>query len=272
MEHPLLSMDLHCHILPGIDDGAKSLADSEALARRLLEEGIDTVACTSHIQADLYPNTREGLLPLVASTQAHFDAEGIPMKLVPGAEVRLDLDSCRPEAWLTIGDAGRYMLVELPPGIPLVESLEAQLFNIQRAGITPIIAHPERQAVLQKDPAVLERWVDRGIIAQGTMCVLAGAAGERAIEALETFLRRGLIAVMGTDAHALDRRLRDMRRAADRLTELVGPENARIIRFHNPKAVLLGEPVLRPDATAMPEPQTMGGGLLDKLLAPFRRS
>lgn len=271
MTLPLLAMDLHCHVLPGIDDGAKSLADTEALARRLLEEGIDTVACTSHIQADLYPNTRENLLPLVASTQAHLDAQGIGLKLVAGAEVRLDLDSCRPETWLTIGDMGRYMLVELPPGIPLVESLEAQLFQIQRAGITPIIAHPERQAVLQKDPDVLARWVDRGMIAQGTMCVLAGAAGERAVTALETFLRRGLIAVMGTDAHQIDRRLRDMRLAADRLTEIVGPENAHVIRFQNPKAVLHGEPVTRPDPATVPAPAA-SGGFLDKLLAPFRRA
>ena len=84
----LISLDLHCHILPGIDDGAKTLADSETLARKLVEIGVSQVVCSSHIQADLYPNSRAKLLPLVASTQAHLDAQGIPLRLVPGIMAR----------------------------------------------------------------------------------------------------------------------------------------------------------------------------------------
>ena len=181
----LVALDLHCHLLPGIDDGAKDLEETAAIAEALVAYGIRHVAATSHIQADLYPNTRETLLPLVASTQAFLTARGIPLTLVPGAEVRLDPDSCVPATWLTIGDAGKHMLVELPPGIPLVESMEHQLFSLQAAGITPIIAHPERQAVFQKDPDVLERWVvQKGFLTQGTLCALAGAAGEKTVQAL----------------------------------------------------------------------------------------
>lgn len=264
---PLVALDLHCHLLPGIDDGAKDLEETLALANKLVSYGISHVAATSHIQADLYPNTRATLLPLVASTQAELTARGIPLTLVPGAEVRLDLESCNANDWLTIGDLGRHMLVELPPGIPLVESLEAQLFTIQAAGITPIIAHPERQAVFQKNPDVLERWVaEKGMLTQGTLCTLAGAAGERTVTALETFLVRGLVHFMGTDAHHLDRRIRDLDQAVSRLEALVGPENARLIRIENPTALLTGAPIHRPTPVASPA----APGLVKRLLASLR--
>lgn len=273
MDTPLLSVDFHCHILPGIDDGAKTLEDSEALARRLLDEGISQVVCTSHIMADLYPNSRWKLLPLVSSTQAHFDAVGIPLKLIAGAEVRLDVESCIAANWLTIADEGKYMLVELPTAAPLIESLDRMLYDLQVQGITPIIAHPERMAFLQKDPTILARWVDRGCLAQGTMCVLGGGAGNPlTLQALETFLREGLIHVMGTDAHQLDRRLKNLRQAADRLTELVGPENARLIRFENPQAILDGREVRRIDPSQLPPPAEVASeSLFKKLLAPFKR-
>lgn len=264
----LLYLDIHTHILPGIDDGAKTLDDSEALARKLVELGIQRVVASSHIQADLYPNTRANLLPLVASTQAHFAATGIPLELVAGAEVRLSPESCTPETWLTFGDEGRYLLVELPPGMPLVANLESMLFAIQASGITPIIAHPERQACLQKDPEILARWVERGILAQGTLCPLAGAASERTISVLEDFLQRGLIALMGTDAHQIDRRLRDLETAVARLEEVVGPENARLIRFENPRALLTGEPVKRPKPYTPPA----APGLFQRIMTSLRRA
>ena len=264
---PLLALDLHCHILPGIDDGAKTLEDTEVLARTLVAAGISKVVASSHIMADLYPNTREILLPLVASTQAHLDARGIPLQLVAGAEVRLDVESCRSPIWVTIGDAGKYMLVELPTGMPLIASIEQQLFGLQAQGITPIIAHPERRVFLQKEPELLAKWVERGVLAQGTLGVLAGAAGERTIQTLERFLCEGLIHVMGTDAHAVDRRIRDLDKAAARLEALVGPENSRLIRLENPQALLDGRPIQRPAPVAPPAPE----GLLGKLLAPFRR-
>lgn len=265
---PLLALDLHCHLLPGIDDGAKTLEDTEAIARALLSAGISRVVASSHIMADLYPNTRHNLLPLLESTQAHLERVGLGLTLVAGAEVRLDRDSCRAESWLTIGDAGRYMLVELPTGMPLIAHVEAMLFELQTAGITPIIAHPERMAYLQKDPTLLGRWVERGILAQGTLCVLAGAAGERAIHTLETYLAAGWIHFMGTDAHAVDRRMRDLNVAAERLTALVGAENSRLIRLENPAALLSGAPIRQPAPSERHEDR----GLFHKLLAPFRRS
>lgn len=264
----LLSLDLHCHILPGIDDGAKDFEETCAIARALVAYGITHVAATSHIQADLYPNTRAILLPLLADTQAKLTAEGIPLTLVAGAEVRLDPDSCLPDTWLTIGDQGSYMLVELPPGVPLVEQMENQLFKMQTAGITPIIAHPERQAVFQKHPDVLARWVEqKGFLTQGTLCTLAGAAGERTIDALETFLRRGLVHFMGTDSHHLDRRMRDLDQAVARLEVVVGAENARLIRHDNPRALLTGSPIVRPTPVAAPAPPP---GLVKRFLASLR--
>jgi protein-tyrosine phosphatase len=264
----LLSLDMHCHLLPGIDDGAKDFEETCALARALLDYGITHVACTPHIQADLYPNTREKLLPLVAETQARLSAEGIGLTLLAGAEVRLDPDSLTPETWVTIGDLGTHVLVELAPGFPLVEQMEHQLFAMQAAGITPIIAHPERQALFLKDPEILARWVEqKGFLCQGTLCSLAGSTGQRAPNPLEAFLCRGLIHFMGTDTHHLDRRLRDLDQAVARLEALVGPENAQLIRHGNPQALLAGQPIRRPTPVAAPAPPP---GLVKRFLASLR--
>ena len=264
----LLSLDIHCHLLPGVDDGAKDFEETCAVARALLDYGITHVACTPHIQSDLYPNTRETLLKLVAETQARLTAEGIGLTLLAGAEVRLDPDSCTPETWVTIGDLGTHVLVELAPGFPLVEQMEHQLFAMQAAGITPIIAHPERQALFIKDPEILVRWVEqKGFLCQGTLCSLAGAAGERSVNTLDTFLRRGLIHFMGTDSHHLDRRMRDLDQAVARLDAIVGPENAQLIRHGNPRALLAGQPIRRPTPVAQPAPQP---GLVKRLLASLR--
>jgi protein-tyrosine phosphatase len=263
----LVSLDTHCHLLPGIDDGARDVDESAAIAEALLGYGITRVVVTPHIHRDLYPNTRASILPVVAATQAELTRRGIPLQLVAGAEVRLDPESCTPDQWLTIGDGGTHMLVELPPGLPLVTTLEAQLFAIQAAGITPIIAHPERQGVFHKNPDLLARWVlERGMLAQGTLCALAGAAAEGTVRALEGFLQQGLIHVLGTDVHHLDRRVRDLTRAAARLETLVGPENARMIRLENPLALLEGRALQRPQ----PVPPASPPSLLQRLLATLR--
>lgn len=265
----LLSLDTHCHLLPGIDDGAKDIEESAALAEALVAYGITQVVVTPHIQKDLYPNTRDSILPVVERTQAELTRRGIGLTLVAGAEVRLDPESCTPDQWLTIGDRGTHMLVELPPGLPLVANLEAQLFAIQAAGITPIIAHPERQGVFTKDPELLACWVvERGMLAQGTAGALAGAAAEGTIQTLERFLQRGLIHVLGTDVHHLDRRIRHLERGMERLEALVGPDNARLIRQDNPLALLNGGAVQRP----RPVTRAPSGGLLQRLFASLRLS
>jgi len=263
----LVSLDTHCHLLPGIDDGARDVEEAAAIAEALVAYGITRVVVTPHVHRDLYPNTRATILPVVAETQAALARRGSPMQLVAGAEVRLDPESCTPDQWLTFGDLGTHMLVELPPGLPLVANLESQLFAIQAAGITPIIAHPERQGVLLREPDLLERWVvERGMLAQGTLCVLAGAASEGTVQALEGFLRRGLIHFLGTDVHHVDRRIRDLSRAAARLEALVGPENARLIRQDNPSALLDGGPIRRPSPVKAAAPT----GLLQRLRATLR--
>ncbi len=264
---PLLSVDLHCHLLPGIDDGARDLAETVELACALTNYGIHQVLVTPHIHAELYPNTRDNIVPLCASVQAELNQRGVELTLIPGAEVRLDPESCRPETWLTLGDRHTHMLVELPPGLPLVANLEAQLFALQAAGITPIIAHPERQGVLQKDPDLLARWViERGMLAQGTLSTLAGAAAERTVQTLENFLLRGLIHVMGTDVHHLDRRIKNLDRATARLRDLVGPDNARLIQFENPRALVSGGVVHRPSATSPNRPVVWWRRLIAPLL------
>lgn len=243
---PLLTLDLHCHVLPGIDDGPRDLAEAVAVARALVSVGIRHAVATSHITPGRYPNRRDDLLERVADFQDYLVMARVPLRLLPGAEVRLEDESLQPDVRLTIGDGGQYLLVELPNKALTPQAIESQLRDLLAQGLTPILAHPERYPMLQREPALLARWVELGCLAQGTLSVLAGRAAEPAIQALETFLAKGLIHVFGTDAHHVDARLKGLDGAVRRLEALVGPEASQLIRHGNPTALLLGAPIRRP--------------------------
>ena len=143
-------IDLHTHILPGIDDGARTLEDALAMARVMVAEGVTVVAATPHVRDD-FPTSANVMLHSVADLRRVLDEEEIPLMLLPGAEVavdwlaRLDDEELRR---LSLAGSGRYVLVETPyRGWP-VELLE-RLLRLRTAGFTPVLAHPERNPVVQ---------------------------------------------------------------------------------------------------------------------------
>jgi protein-tyrosine phosphatase len=234
-------IDLHSHILAGLDDGARTLEESHEMARLAVAEGVSVVAATPHVRDD-FPTTAEVMEEAVAELNSDLAANEVELEVLPGGEVDL--------GWLTtmsederrrfsIAQNGRYILVEIPLiGWPL--SLEAQIFALRSAGVTPILAHPERNSEVQANPSLVERLVRGGARVQVTAASLDGRLGRRASQACRRLLDLGLVHVLASDAHAPDVRWGGLAKAAAALRD---EGLARYLTCEVPAAIVAGDPV-----------------------------
>ena len=234
-------IDLHCHILPGLDDGAQTLEDSLDMARVAAGDGIHTIAATPH--ADLWganPDQAD-LEDRVAQLQAALDTQGIPVRIVPGLENHLTPELVSGQV-VPLNHTG-FILVELPfEEFPFY--VEEALFQLQLKGYAPILAHPERNAVLRSTHDVLRGLVERGILAQLTAASLLGVFGRKTREASEDFLRDGLVQVLATDSHSPSGGRRPLLTEALAVaSRLIGPERAQALVTSTPERILRGDPV-----------------------------
>ena len=168
-------IDLHCHILPGIDDGAGNVDVSLEMARMFAADGVSVVAATPHILPGLYANTGQQIRAAIRSLQAIFDDEGIPLRLVSGADNHIVpnfVSELRSGHLLSLADS-RYVLVEPPHHIP-PPRMEELFFNIQVAGFVPILTHPERLTWIKSHYDVIARLASGGVLMQITAGSLAG--------------------------------------------------------------------------------------------------
>ena len=198
--------DVHSHILPGLDDGARTVEEFVAMARAAASMGTTVMLATPH-RRDVNENfSIPHLRTLHANMAEELAARGIGLTLLLGMENHLDADL--PEA-LSRGTAlpmngTRYVLVELPffghPGY-----VEPVLAEIQESGLTPVLAHPERIEMLQRDPALLREFVERGMLTQVTAGSVVGHFGAEEVKRLtHDLLRQGLVHVLASDTHAAD--------------------------------------------------------------------
>ena len=199
-------IDLHCHPLPGIDDGPASIEASLAMLRRAGAAGIRTMVATPHVSAE-YPRTRaEGVIAGLQSLQAQADAAGIAVRLVAGAELELmqrELLHSDELPGLRLGD-GPYTLVELPfaATAQFAETLLGMHGDVQPV----VLAHPERCRAFHDDPDLLGRLVGQGMLTQVTAASVAGSFGSTVQRCVCRMLEQGLVHVVASDAHdAVDR-------------------------------------------------------------------
>jgi protein-tyrosine phosphatase len=167
---PRLMIDLHCHILPGVDDGAAELSVSVEMAKAFVADGVSVVACTPHILPGLYHNSGPQIRQATMQLQQVLNEEGIPLRLVTGADnhiVPSFVTELRSGHLLTLADS-RYVLVE-PPHHVAPPRLEDLFFNILVAGYVPILTHPERLTWIKSNYRVIERLVGKGVWMQLTV-------------------------------------------------------------------------------------------------------
>ncbi|MGB9868286.1 MAG: tyrosine-protein phosphatase [Bacillota bacterium] len=196
-------IDFHCHILPGLDDGARHIEESLEMALVLEGVGCTAVFATPHVMLGAFDNYADAVRSAVTSLAQVFAREGIRLSLVPASEVYIDPtipQLVRDRRVCCLGDSP-FLLVELPHG-ELPFYTETVFFQVMLLGVTPVIAHPERNHTLRRDPEKLAGWVARGMVAQVNAGSLCGVYGRSVQAAAENMCRRGLVALVGSDAHS----------------------------------------------------------------------
>ena len=239
-------LDLHCHILPGIDDGPADMAESLRMARRAVLDGITAAVATPHTGNGAYNNSLEIVLTGIARLKESLKEAGIPLKLYPGAEVHLvaRLSEKINRREIATINRSRYLLVELP-GVLLLDSCKAELFNLRLQGFVPIIAHPERQAHFQKNPESLGEMVEMGILAQVTAQSLLGDFGSKIQRCAEKMLKNRLATILASDAHGAENRAPVLAEAVNRATKLLGNRaEAKALAGGTPRAIVADEKII----------------------------
>jgi len=238
-------IDLHCHLLPGIDDGPATPAEAIQLCRLAVADGITHAIVTPHIHPGRWPNTKQSIAQLCARLQRALIKRDIPLQVGFAAEVRLtdaimqQVDADEIPFYGTV-DGYRVLLLEFPHGhiIPGSEKLVQWLLA---RNIRPLIAHPERNKQLMKEPARLKPFIDAGCWLQLTAGSVLGNFGTRAQALATQLLDDDVVTVMASDGHNAGARQPVLREAFDYISEQYGPERARRLMLDNPDAICAGQ-------------------------------
>jgi protein-tyrosine phosphatase len=234
-------VDIHCHLVPGIDDGAADLAESLAMARMAVDDGIDTIICTPHQGGNFAQNRGDQIRAAVAELQRDLDDAGIPLRVLPGADVRIESDmlaGLQCGDVVSLADRRRHVLLELPH--ELYMPLEPVLQALARAGMAGILSHPERNQGILARPAILKPLVEAGCLMQITAGSLVGAFGSGIQKFSESMLQEGLVHFVATDAHGTKSRRPLIDRAYRHAAGIVGSDYAEEICRSNPSLVAAG--------------------------------
>lgn len=195
-------IDIHCHILPGVDDGAKTEEDSLAMARDAVAQGIDTIIATPHHRNGKYDNERASIIQNVAILRELLIFEGIPLNILAGQETRINgemIEDINKGELLSLNDT-KYLFVEFPSG-SVPRYAQQMLFDIQVAGYIPVIVHPERNQELILNPAKLYEFVQKGALTQITAASLVGKFGKNIQKFSDQLIGANLTHFIASDAH-----------------------------------------------------------------------
>jgi len=248
-------IDLHCHLLPNIDDGSKSLEESLKMARIAVADGIRITACTPHITPGVYDNSGPAIEKAVVAMQAELDRAGIPLLLTTGADVHVApdlLNGLKSGRVLPLGPS-RYFLLEPPQGI-VPPRFDEFAFGLISAGYVPIVTHPERMTWIESHYELVKRLVRSGVWMQITAGSLLGRFGRRARTWAERMLEDGLVHIIASDAHDTEVRTPRLRDAFHVVEEICGRDEAIHQVLTRPTGILRNA-----GPSDLPEPETPGG-------------
>ena len=232
-------IDLHCHLLPDIDDGAANLATAMEMARLSVADGVRVIACTPHIFPGVYSNSGPDIRRRVAQLQAELDAAHIDCRLVSGSDAHVTpnfVDGLKSGRILSLADS-RYVLVE-PPHQILPPNMDRFFFELLAAGYVPIVTHPERTSWADANHDLLRRIVHSGVWMQLTAGSIVGRFGGRAKSRSERMLREHMVHIVASDAHDAVNRPPLLSEALPALRGLVGDEETENLVNARPAAIL----------------------------------
>jgi len=232
-------IDLHCHILPGIDDGSPDLKTSLSMARKASADGIRVIACTPHIYPGLYENIGPDIRRAVEVLQGALNEEGIGLQLSYGADTHLtpDLLEGLKSGRIPSLAGTRYFLLE-PPHHVAPPRFEEFVFNVLTAGYLPVITHPERLTWVEDHYEVFVRLVRAGAWMQVTAGSLTGRFGQRTQYWAERFIDDGIVHILATDSHSVDRRPPLLAEGRDAAARRLGQDEAENLVETRPRGIL----------------------------------
>jgi protein-tyrosine phosphatase len=243
-------IDIHCHILPDVDDGAVDMEESLAMAEKAAADGIRIIVATPHTLNGRYINPSDKVMAQVRNLQSFLLKAKSEINIVPGAEIHFCLnlkERILSREALTLNDTGKYLLVEFPFQT-LPPQYREELFRLKIEGITPIIAHPERNAVFQQHPEMLEELVAAGCLLQITAMSITGGFGEDVMECAANMLKFRMAHIIATDAHSAGNRSPILSYAVAVATQVMGNRtDAELMVTRIPEAILAGKPVEIPE-------------------------
>lgn len=245
-------IDLHSHILPGVDDGAQTLEDSLEMARKAISQGITHLMCTPHHNNGKYNNPADKIIREVANLQGELDKRGLELTLLEGQEVRLTeflLTAIQRDEILFTDLDNTYLLIEFPTNeVPIyAEQVFYQLLN---RGQVPVIVHPERNAVFREEPNRLVSFLEMGTLTQLTAPSIVGIFGSDIQQTARQMLEHNMLYMVASDAHNLRHRTFLMKEAYKEIEKIGGKEMVGAMQ-QMAKDLVNGDPVIRPKYQAI---------------------
>jgi len=252
-------IDIHCHILPAVDDGPDTIEKSLRMAKAAVDDGIKTVVATPHAQPVslnrqyevVYKLSPDKILEEVEQFNRALDEGGISLTVLPGSDVHIDYtlpDDIKNRKVMTVNNNNRYILLELPAfGLP--RNLTDLIWKLKLSGITPVISHPERNEAVQEDVNILYDLIIQGALIQITAMSLTGGFGKKAQKCAVTLLNHNLAHVIASDAHSVGRRPAVLSRAVETAGKIIGHSHALQMVTGIPEKIIKGEhfPVHEPE-------------------------
>lgn len=245
-------IDLHSHILYGVDDGAQTIDESLAMAVIAARDGTRVIAATPHSPGSSACRIYDPALfhERIGEINARLAAAGMPIEVVAGSEIFYSaniVERLRRGQLLAYGTSRAILLELVSADFPA--GFDSTIFNLQVAGYRVVLAHPERIAEVQRHPNKLLPLIERGVLMQVTAEALLGGQGERLRAAAETLVSHGMAHLLASDAHGLNPRRPPLLSAArDRAAALVGAPAAEALVQTTPTALLAGQPLRLPPA------------------------
>ncbi|RDI41647.1 tyrosine-protein phosphatase [Falsibacillus pallidus] len=239
-------IDLHCHILPGLDDGAADLEASLLMAKKAEEEGIHTIIATPHHKNEKYVNPKESVLEEAAKLNDYLKEQRVDIEILAGQEVRVFgeiMEEYESGDILTLADRTPFILIEFPSGhVP--RYAEKLLYDLQLKGLMPIIVHPERNQELMENPDLLYKLVKNGAFTQVTAGSVAGKFGKKIQRFSAQLIAANLTHFVASDAHNNTTRGFYMAEAYSRIKKQFGTDVEYLFQ-ENPYLLFEGKSVLK---------------------------
>ncbi len=237
-------IDIHSHILPNIDDGAKSMDESVQILRSAISGGTSTIFATPHVDSIGELQSADRIMQSIQMLKGALNEVDLSIRIFSGAELYPSIhlikaldDGCP----VTLGGSGKYVLLGLPfSAIPM--DFEQVVFEIQARGITPIIAHPERLVPVQNTPEILEDYLYRGMLFQVNAGSVMGRYGNAPLETAYTLLDHNWVHFLASDVHRPNSKP-VLRAAADQLEQEFGEDLVRMLTLTNGERVVNGESI-----------------------------